>query len=68
MFNSFNFHHKNIDRIVGCLSSTGEEGRALKLCRSYRKTPDEAVAVEAIAALNGLNENKLIELKQAARI
>lgn len=66
MFETLNT--KIADRIVGCLQSTGEEGRARKIVTRYRKNPNEADAAEAVAALNGLNQNKLSELKQAARI
>jgi len=66
MFASLNL--KIADRITDCLATTGSEGRALKLVRAYRNDPTETASAEAVTALNGLGENKLTELKQAARI
>jgi hypothetical protein len=66
MFNLLNC--KIADRIIGTLSGTGSEGRVRKVVARYRKYPNDTVAVEAVELLNALDESKLIELKQAARV
>lgn len=66
MFETLN--PKIADRISDCLQTTGPEGRALKVLRQYRKDPNEDAMHEAVALLNALDQNKQIELRQAARI
>ena len=66
MFNSLNC--KIADRIIDTLSGTGPEGRARKVVTRYRKNPNDADAAEAVELLNALDQNKLVELKQAARV
>ena len=59
---------KIADQMMDCLATTGPEGRALKALRRYRHAPTEAAAVEALSCVNGLDENKRAELRQAARL
>ena len=56
------------DRIMDCLTGGGPEARAAKAVRAFRNDPTEAHEAEAIAMLNALDQNKLTELKQAARL
>ena len=58
---------KIADRIVDVLTGGGDEARALKAVKQFRRNPCEETADVALALLDGLNENKKIELRQAAR-
>ena len=61
-------NEKIADRILPCLTGGGPESRALKSLREYRKRPSEAVATEALAALNQLDQNKRQEIRAVARL
>ena len=67
MFTSLN--SKTADRIMDCLTGGGDEVRAAKAVRVYRKDPaNEDAEQEALAALSQLDQNKQTEIRQAARL
>ena len=61
-------NEKIADRIMPCLSGGGDETRAAKTLRNYRKNPTEEGAAEALTALNRLDQNKQAEIRAIARV
>ena len=58
---------KIADRITDILAGSGQQGRAAKAVRTYRRDPTEPNREAAEASLALLDQNKQFELRAVAR-